>query len=141
MHQELEKHLNKALMEFSEGRYQDLLEAKEEYFSLTGTALEEDEDFESIMNSFNDWYLTGFIPKKDTQTAVKKYILKHELSSEIAFSLTRPLFSLFEYHSTENKGKIVLKDILYKKKNISFKRTFENSIIGKRFVYWKINRL
>ena len=66
-------HMEKALIEFSKDDHlETLLEAKREYFSLTGQANEDDEDFESRMNSFNDWYILQFVSNKRTRTKIFK---------------------------------------------------------------------
>lgn len=55
---EIFKELERALMQYTSGNhYDDLLKAKEIYFSLTGKINEDDEDYELRMNSFNEWYL------------------------------------------------------------------------------------
>ncbi|MCR9206212.1 MAG: hypothetical protein NXH75_16640, partial [Halobacteriovoraceae bacterium] len=61
MHESLRYLLEKVLTYYSTGDYyQSLLKAKEDYFIKTGKAFEEDEDYESRMASFNDWYVLQY---------------------------------------------------------------------------------
>lgn len=110
-------HIEKALIEFSKNEYlETLLEAKREYFSLTGKANEEDEDFESRMNSFSDWYVLQFISNKGTRTIIKEYVKKYNLPEDLGECLMRVNHSLFEYSGKNLRRQDVLKDILHDKK-------------------------
>lgn len=114
MNAELGKHLSHALEEYTTGiHYETLLEAKEEYFEKTGNALEEDEDYENRMNSFNDWYILQFISKRGTRTVIKDYLEKNQVEDQLCHSLMNSNHSLFEYTGTNFKGCSVLKDILH----------------------------
>lgn len=113
----LKGHIEKALIEFSkEENLETLLEAKREYFSLTGQANEEDEDFESRMNSFNDWYVLQFVSNKRTRTIIKEYIKKYSLPEDLGECLMSVNHSLFEYTGKNLRRHDVLKDILHDKK-------------------------
>ncbi|MCO4794635.1 MAG: hypothetical protein KC493_13030, partial [Bacteriovoracaceae bacterium] len=110
-------HIEKALLEFSKDDHlETLLEAKREYFSLTGQANEEDEDFESRMNSFNDWYVLQFVSNKGTRTIIKEYVKRYTLPDNLKDCLMSVNHSLFEYTGKNLRRQDVLKDILHDKK-------------------------
>ncbi|MBT3585442.1 MAG: hypothetical protein HN509_11095 [Halobacteriovoraceae bacterium] len=116
---ELFQHLDRALQEYSEGdHYKTLIEAKDEYFKITGGANEEDEDYESRMSSFNDWYVLQFISRRGTRTVMRDYLEKQQPSDQVSESLLNVNHSLFEYTGTNMRKQLVLKDILHDKKVI-----------------------
>lgn len=100
----------------STDNYDVLLEARDEYFKLTGQALEEDDDYESIMNSFNDWYLVQFVSKLRIRTAIKDYALKYNPDEDVVYALTHVKHSLFEFSGKSLGGKFQLNDILHSTK-------------------------
>ena len=58
MHPLLKENFLKALDTYTQGNHYDtLLEAKKEYFTITGQANDDDDDFEARMSSFNEWYV------------------------------------------------------------------------------------
>lgn len=117
IYENLNKYLEQALIEYSSGAHLDtLLEAKKEYFSITGQANEDDEDYESRMTSFNDWYLLQFVSKSGTRTIIKDFIKKYDIPEKFRESLLNVNYSLYEYTGRNFKGRDVLKDLHYKKK-------------------------
>lgn len=119
MKAEIEEHLNKALEMYSTGEnYETMLEAKEEYFEVTGKANEDDDDYENRMNSFNDWYLLQFISKKSNQTIIKDYMFACGVGGRIAECFNNVSYSLFEFLGENFRGSFALKDILHNKKII-----------------------
>jgi hypothetical protein len=115
----IQDHIQKALMEFTSGEhYQTLVEARNEYFSITGQVNEDDKNFEARMNSFNDWYMLHFVPKNrdNAQIIIKEYLLKNNIDQVISDSFLNVNFSLFEYRGISWKGFPVLKDYLHDKK-------------------------
>jgi hypothetical protein len=112
-------HLEQALMEFSRGDYfLNLLKAKSEYFQLTGTVNEDDEEYEARMNSFNDWYLFQYISPLTQTTIISEYIKKHQLTDQLIKSFTSVIFSLFEFQKKSFKNQIVLEDLIHHKKYV-----------------------
>lgn len=93
-----------------------LLEAKELYFSQTGKVDEEDEDFETRMSSFNEWYLFDYVPGDNQMTFMKQFINDYTGSSELEQAFANVSFSLFEYRGKSFSGKDVLADFLAAKK-------------------------
>ena len=54
----IQEHIDKMLQKYTQGEYFDVLKnAKDTYMSLTGKMDEDQSEFESRMNCFNDWYL------------------------------------------------------------------------------------
>lgn len=113
----LKEHFDKALEIYTQGvHYETLLEAKKEYFEITGQANDDDNDFEARMNSFNEWYVLQFISKRGTRTVISDYLMNHPVNDFLAKSLTAVNYSLFEYVGKNFRGYDVLFDILHDKK-------------------------
>ncbi len=117
MHENLRYLLEKILTTYSEGDYyQSLLAAKEDYFVKTGKAFEEDEDYESRMASFNDWYVLQYQPDDSGKSFFEQYIESHEVPPEMVEAIKQTNHALFEYTGTSFRGQHVLKDILHDSK-------------------------
>lgn len=109
-------HLDKVLGHYTQGQFfTDLKEAKDTYFSLTGKLDEDKDEFESRMNSFNDWYIFQY-RQKDGSKVIEEYIRNNQLDEEISQSLLNVNHSLFEFTKTSFRKQIVLKDILHDEK-------------------------
>lgn len=109
-------HLDKVLGLYTEGQFfTDLKDAKEKYFSLTGKLDEDKDEFESRMNSFNDWYIFQH-RQKDGSKVIEEYIRNNQLDEEISQALLNVNHSLFEFTRTSFRKQIVLKDILHDEK-------------------------
>ena len=114
---EIQHWLDKILIEYTKGHHlESLIEAKQQYFELTGTLTEEDDEYEARMNAFNDWYLFQYLSKRKTKTVVKDYLEKNTVEDEIAKSLLTLNHSLFEYRGLNLFKKNVLEDVLHGKK-------------------------
>ncbi len=117
MYVELKTHIDQALSEFTSGEhYEQLLEAKEEYFSFTGQALEEDEDYEFRMNSFNDWYLFQFVSKGGKRPPIEIYLEDKDIEGDIKVALLGYNHSMFQYMGKSFRRHYILKDILHNKR-------------------------
>ncbi|MGB0455186.1 MAG: hypothetical protein ACPGJV_15875 [Bacteriovoracaceae bacterium] len=132
----IQKHLDSALLEYSkEENLESLLEAKKIYFDATGIANEDDDDFESRMSIFNDWYLLQFQSSKLTRTIINDYFSKREEEQRIQKALSEVNYSIFEYTGKSFKKQIVLKDILHKDKITLMKDHSELALLkGEYFV-------
>ena len=117
MDNSLKEHFEKALEIYTQGvHYDTLLEAKKEYFEITGQANDDDNDFEARMNSFNEWYVLQFISKRGTRTVISDYLIQHPVNDFLAKSLSSVNYSLFEYVGKNFRKADVLFDILHDKK-------------------------
>lgn len=117
MHALLKEHFLKALDIYTQGvHYDTLLEAKKEYFTITGQANDDDDDFEARMNSFNEWYVLQFISMRGTRTVISDYLINHQIDDFLAKSLTGVNYSLFEYVGKNFRGYDTLYDMLHDKK-------------------------
>lgn len=117
MHPSLKEHFLKALDIYTQGNhYETLLEAKKEYFTITGQANDDDDDFEARMNSFNEWYVLQFISKRGTRTVISDYLINNQVDDFLAKALTGVNYSLFEYVGKNFRGYDVLYDMLHDKK-------------------------
>ena len=112
----LKEHLDKVLVTYTQGEYfEELKEAKEKYFSLTGKLDEDRDEFEARMNCFNDWYLFQY-RKKDGLKVIEDYIRKTDLDGDLSQAFLNVNHSLFEFSKVSFKKQIVLKDILHDEK-------------------------
>ena len=117
MHPLLKENFLKALDIYTQGpHYETLLEAKKEYFSITGQANDDDDDFEARMNSFNEWYVLQFISMRGTRTVISDYLINNPVDDFLAKSLSGVNYSLFEYVGKNFRGFDVLYDMLHDKK-------------------------
>lgn len=117
MHALLNEHFLKALESYTQGNhYETLLEAKKEYFAITGQANDDDDDFEVRMSSFNEWYVLQFISKRATRTVISDYLMNNQIDDFLAKALTGVNYSLFEYIGKNLRGLDTLYDMLHDKK-------------------------
>lgn len=109
-------HLDKVLNLYTQGEFfSDLKEAKEKYFTLTGKLDEDKDEFESRMNSFNDWYIFQY-KQKDGSKVIEEYIRNNDLEEEISQAFLNVNHSLFEFTKVSFRKQIVLHDILHDEK-------------------------
>ncbi len=117
MHPLLKEHFLKALDIYTQGvHYDTLLEAKKEYFTITGQANDDDDDFEARMSSFNEWYVLQFISLRGTRTVISDYLINNQVDDILAKALSGVNYSLFEYVGKNFRGYDTLYDMLHDKK-------------------------
>lgn len=110
------EYLDKVLSLYTQGDYfSDLKEAKDSYFSITGKLDEDKDEFESRMNSFNDWYVFQY-RQKDGSKVIEEYIRNHDVEEELSQALLNVNHSLFEFTKTTFGKQVVLSDILHDEK-------------------------
>lgn len=108
--------LEKMLIDYSSGdHYQKLLEAKNLYIEITGKLNDDDDEYESRMNLFNDWYLFTH-RESNGKRLVDDYIANHDLEPELAKAILNINYSLFQFKKKNLKQEIVLEDILHNEK-------------------------
>ena len=113
--------LDKILSTYTQGSFFDSLkEAKEKYFSITGKLDEDKDEFESRMNTFNDWYIFQY-RKGDGSKVIEDYIRTHQVEEELSQALLNVNHSLFEFSKVNFRKQIVLKDILHDEKIVLVK--------------------
>ena len=102
-------HLDQVLSQYTQGEFfSELKEAKEKYFVLTGKLDEDKDEFESRMNSFNDWYIFQY-RQKDGSKVIEEYIRNNQLDEELSQSLLNVNHSLFEFNKTSFRKQIAFK--------------------------------
>lgn len=113
----LQKTFDDALTLYSKDKhYAALLDAKNNYFDQTGVTHEEDEDYESRMNAFNQWYILQYRHPTWHQTAMTMFLEEKPEFEEVSQAFKNVIFSLFEYTGKSLTGLDVLVDILHKTK-------------------------
>jgi hypothetical protein len=136
----IEEILEQILTIYSQPPHFDtLLEAKDKYFELTGIINEDDEEFESRMNCFNDWYIFHFLSKRSYTTVVKHFLEQNQITDNISESLLNINHSLFEFVKVNRKNNIVIKDLVKKEKieitnNLSEVTLMDNDIFTGRTI-------
>lgn len=112
----IDEHIEKVLNVYTEGEYYDLLkEAKDLYVKLTGKMDEDTSEYESRMNTFNDWFIFNF-RREDTRRVIDDYIQDHNIDPELAKSFHNTNYSLFHFVKINFRKQIVLKDVLHNEK-------------------------
>ena len=128
MKEELKIHLEKALTHYTSGLYYErLIEARNEYFNLTGQVNEDDEDYELRMKSFNDWYIFQFVSISSETTAINDYIFENSLEKSLGDCLVKINYSLFEFCGKTFRGHSSFKDVLH---NFKFNLSKEGNLPG-----------
>jgi hypothetical protein len=118
MNGSLKRHLERMLDIYTkEEYYETLLSAKTTYFASTGQANEDDDDYESRMSAFNDWYLLQFKSGAlNNTTPLEDYLSKNALPEDVTTALSEFNHGLFEYQGKGIMGGHVLKDLLHNEK-------------------------
>lgn len=109
-------HIDKILENYTEGEYYELLKkAKDIYVELTGKMDEETSEYESRMNTFNDWFIFNF-RRDDNRRVIDDYITKFDIDPELSKSFHNINYSVFQFVKINFRKQIVLKDILHNEK-------------------------
>jgi hypothetical protein len=112
----IEEHLDKILQEYTEGDYYiHLKESKQKFIDITGSLNEEDSDYESRMNSFNEWFIFNY-RRTDGRRVIDDYIQDHQIEPKLAKALFNVNYSLFQFSKINFKKQVVIKDILHNEK-------------------------
>jgi len=117
MKKEIKNHLENALCAYSSSKFlPGLIEAKNRFFEITGNLNEEDGDYESRMNSFNDWYLVNYVLTGLQRTQLKDYVLKTEMSEDLGHGFLNLEYSLFEFVGKSGSSDFICSDLLRNEK-------------------------
>jgi len=112
----IDEHIEKILDNYTQGEYYELLKsAKETYINLTGKMDEEASEYESRMNTFNDWFIFNF-RREDNRRVIDDYIQKFEIDTELSNSFHNINYTVFQFVKINFRKQIVLKDILHSEK-------------------------
>jgi hypothetical protein len=112
----IDSHIENILQNFTEGEYYDLLiKAKDIYIDLTGKMDEEASEYESRMNTFNDWFIFNF-RRDDNRRVIDDYIQKFDIDPSLSKSFHNINYSVFQFVKINFRKQIILKDILHNEK-------------------------
>lgn len=110
------EHLDKILQHYTKGSYyEDMKKAIEVFITKTGKMDEESDEYESRMNSFNEWFIFNY-RREDNTKIIDNYISDNDISPNIAKSFHNANYSLFLFQKINFRKQIVIKDILHDKK-------------------------
>ena len=94
-----------------------LSDAQKEYFKLTGSVNEDDDDYESKMNLFHDWYVLNFIPLDTGKKILSSYIDSSSINNEVGKAINSTVnYSLFKYNGLKSQGRNLVLDLINKEK-------------------------
>lgn len=125
----VDEHIDKILKLYTEGDYYELLKkAKEQYIELTGKMDEDSSEYESRMNTFNDWFIFNY-RREDTRRVIDDYIQDQGIDAQLAKSFHNTNYSLFHFVKINFRKQIVLKDILHDEKYILNKEDCELALL------------
>ncbi len=114
----VQQHIDKILDIYTKNKYyDDLKNAKEAYISKTGKIDEEAHEYESRMNSFNDWYIFNY-KRQDGSRIIDDYVKNHEIDSELGRVMSEASYSLYHFSKINFRKQVVIKDILHSTKFI-----------------------
>lgn len=126
----IEEHIEKILEKYTQGEYYDLLlRAKKQYVDATGKLNEETDEYESRMNTFNDWFIFHFKMDNDRRV-IDDYIQDTNLDVDLAKAFYDVNYSLFHFVKVNFRKQVVLKDILHNQKLILAKDNGEVSLVA-----------
>ena len=112
-------HLNSALKAYTDNEYRDvLINAKQDFFKITGNLNDDDDDYDLRMQSFNDWYLMQYCLPDVHRTPMADYIFSHNLDEDIAKVLLSFKHSLFQYTGEKKNGAAIFRNLKDDKKMI-----------------------
>ena len=110
------EHIEKIIETYTQDSYyEDMKKAIAFYIERTGKMNEESEEYESRMNSFNDWFIFNY-RLGDGSRVIDQYMINNTLEDEVSKSLHNANYSLFLFQKINYRKQIVIKDILHNKK-------------------------
>ncbi len=112
MMERIKYHLSELIKRYTrEEYYEDIKSARREYFGTIGQLREEEENFESQICCFDDWYLFNF-SLRNGMTPVQDYLNAGCVEVEFRNTFEFPDYSLFEYRGRAIKGNFVIQNHL-----------------------------
>jgi hypothetical protein len=112
MMEKIKLHLAELIKRYtSEEYYEDIKSARREYFGTIGQLREEEENFESQICCFDDWYLFNY-PLRGGLTPVQDYLKDGCVEDEFRNTFEFFRHSLFEFRGKGFRGNFTLQDLL-----------------------------
>lgn len=93
----------------------DLIEAKKEFFSLTGEIKETDDFFEYKMSVFNDWFLFDY-KMSSGHRPIEVYIESRNEADDLSRDFLEPKYSLYKFEGFSFRKNMILRDLIENKK-------------------------
>ena len=94
------EHIEKIIETYTQDSYyEDMKKAIAFYIERTGKMNEESEEYESRMNSFNDWFIFNY-RLGDGSRVIDQYMINNTLEDEVSKSLHNANYSLFLFQSS-----------------------------------------
>ena len=113
---QVQEHIDLILQVYTKDKhYEDLKNAKEAYIKKTGKIDEETDEYESRMNSFNDWYIFNYKRENGT-TIIEDYIKNHDVAEDLGQAFLNTNYSLYHFSKINFRKQVVIKDILHSEK-------------------------
>ena len=105
-------HLDNALNIYTCEQYREtLIEAKQDFFKITGNLNDDDDDYDLRMHSFNDWYLTQFCLPIEKRTPMADYVFREDVPEEVAKVLINSKQSLFQFTGDKRNGAALFRNL------------------------------
>ena len=103
MTQEILNHIESARAYYHQEQFhEELVAAREEYHHLVGKLDEDHENFELLLQSFDDWYLCNYQLSSKGRSPLNDYVLNSDIVASLSRSLLNVHYGLYEY---QGKGK------------------------------------
>lgn len=115
MHSDLSPFIREAIDKYFLGEEfrDEVLSAKDLYFTVTGMVDDQKSDYELRMQMFNDWFLFDYIPNQRQVPYVIEYINSKNLENEeVKKSLSSVIYSVFEFKKKSFSKNMILKDLV-----------------------------
>jgi len=123
----IQKIVDDILATYSSGSNYEIMKASMDHFiSKTGKIDEEADEYESRMNSFNDWFV--FNHRLDNgQRIIENYLEKNKLDDDLKSSLLNTNYSLFLFSKINFRKQVIIEDVLHSNK---FSLAKDNGILA-----------
>ncbi len=125
----LQKEFENILNTYVSGKHYDELKlAKADFITRTGQIDEETDEYESRMNSFNDWYLFNY-RKDDGSRIIDHYLKGKDAEDDFIKAINSVTYSLFLFNKINFRKQVVIKDVLHDNKFVLSKENGELALV------------
>lgn len=112
----IQDHFDKILSHYTKDAfYEEMKKAISIFVEKTGQMDEESDEYESRMNSFNDWFIFNY-RSEDGSRIIDSYLSDFDVDSSIAKAFHNIKYSVFLFKKINFRKQIVIKDILHDEK-------------------------